>query len=60
MASVKCDYSVKNVTKARRCNTEKTSQRHLDEVTKARAIAQLFPARERAEVVRLLMSTVKP
>jgi hypothetical protein len=60
MASVKCDYSIKNVTKARRVNNEKTSQRHLDEVTKARAIAQLFPARERAEVVRLLMSTVKP
>jgi hypothetical protein len=58
MASVKCEYSTKNVTKARRVNTEKTSQRHLDEVTKARAIAELFPARERAEVVRLLMSTV--
>jgi hypothetical protein len=60
MASVKCEYSVKNVAKARRVNTEKTSQRHLDEVTKARAIAQLFPARERAEVVRLLMTTAKP
>jgi hypothetical protein len=58
MASVKCIYSIENVAKARRQNTEKTSQRHLDEVTKARAIAQLFPARERAEVVRLLMSTV--
>jgi hypothetical protein len=57
MASVKCDYSIKNVAKARRQNTEKTSQRHLDAVTKARAIAQLFPARERAEVVRLLMTT---
>jgi hypothetical protein len=57
MASVKCQYSVKNVAKARRQNVEKTSQRHLDAVTKARAIAQLFPARERAEVVRLLMTT---
>jgi hypothetical protein len=57
MASVKCEYSIKNVTKARRRNTEKTSQKHLDEVTKARAIAQLFPARQRAEVVRLLMLT---
>jgi hypothetical protein len=60
MASVKCQYSVENVAKARRRNTEKTSQKHLDAVTRARAIAQLFPARERAEVVRLLMSTVKP
>jgi hypothetical protein len=57
MASVKCIYSDENVTKARRRNTEKTSQRHLDAVTKARAIAQLFPARQRAEVVRLLMTT---
>jgi hypothetical protein len=58
MASVKCVYSVENVKKARRVNTEKTSQKHLDAVTKARAIAQLFPARQRAEVVRLLMTTV--
>jgi hypothetical protein len=57
MASVKCKYSAENVTKARRRNTEKTSQKHLDEVTRARAIAQLFPARERAEVVRLIMTT---
>jgi hypothetical protein len=57
MASVKCEYNSKNVAKARRMNTEKTSQKHLDAVTRARAIAQLFPARQRAEVVRLLMTT---
>jgi hypothetical protein len=59
MASVKCNYSVENVTKARRRNVEKTSQKHLDEVTKARAISQLFPARERAEVVSMIMKGLK-
>jgi hypothetical protein len=59
MASVKCEYSVKNVTKARRMNVEKTSQKHLDEVTRARAIAQLFPARERADVVSMIMKGLK-
>jgi hypothetical protein len=59
MASVKCSYSNENVAKARRVNTEKTSQRHLDEVTKARAIAQLFPARQRADVVSMIMKGLK-
>lgn len=57
--TVKCSYTIENVTKARRLNTTKVSQSHLDKLTKARAIAGLFPTRQRADVVKAIMAGMK-
>ena len=46
-------------SKTKRRNVEKVRQAHLDNLTKARAIAMIFPTRFRADAIQAIMKGIK-
>ena len=46
-------------SRVKRHNVEKVKQAHLDNLTRARAIAMVFPTRFRADAIQAIMKGIK-